>query len=94
MLTNNARCNPTRPLKAQAALWGALLLGLATPAVPAESFPVLIRVEAAKSQGDLKPIWRFFGADEPNYAYMQHGRKLVSDLHGMGLSAEGLRPVG
>ena len=57
MFTNNARCSRRRLLKAQAALWGALLLGLATPAVPAESFPVLIRVEAAKSQGDLKPIW-------------------------------------
>ena len=23
------------------------------------------------------PIWRFFGADEPNYAYMKDGRKLL-----------------
>jgi len=57
-----------------------LLLGLVPPAVPAEPFPVLIRVDAAKSQGDLKPIWRFFGADEPNYAYMQHGRRLLGEL--------------
>jgi len=59
---------------------GALMLVFATPIAPAESFPVSIRVDAAKSQGDLKPIWRFFGADEPNYAYMKHGRKLLGEL--------------
>ena len=39
-----------------------------------ESFPVRIRVDAAKTRGELKPIWRFFGADEPNYAYMKDGK--------------------
>ena len=43
-------------------------------------FPVSIRVDAAESQGELKPIWRFFGADEPNYAYMTNGRKLIGEL--------------
>ena len=38
------------------------------------TFPVSIRVDAARSSGPLKPIWRFFGADEPNYAYMKHGK--------------------
>jgi xylan 1,4-beta-xylosidase len=46
----------------------------------AEPFPVNIRVDAAKSMGPLKPIWRFFGADEPNYAYMKNGQKLIADL--------------
>src|SRR5690349_14811728 len=46
----------------------------------ADSFPVVIRVDAAKTKGPLKPIWRFFGADEPNYAYMQNGRKLIGEL--------------
>lgn len=46
----------------------------------AEVFPVTIRVDAAKPNGELRPIWRFFGADEPNYAYMKHGRKLLSEL--------------
>ena len=44
------------------------------------SFPVSIRVDAGSSMGPLEPIWRFFGADEPNYAYMPHGRKLVREL--------------
>jgi xylan 1,4-beta-xylosidase len=30
--------------------------------------------------GGLEPIWRFFGADEPNYAYMRDGRKLLAEL--------------
>jgi xylan 1,4-beta-xylosidase len=28
----------------------------------------------------MKPIWRFFGADEPNYATMKDGRRLLSEL--------------
>ena len=43
-------------------------------------FPVTVRVDAASSQGELKPIWRFFGADEPNYATMRDGRKLIGEL--------------
>ena len=43
-------------------------------------FPVTIRVEAAQPLGELKPIWRFFGADEPNYAYMTDGKKLIAEL--------------
>ncbi|MBW8771173.1 MAG: hypothetical protein JF589_15575, partial [Gemmatimonadetes bacterium] len=34
----------------------------------APPFPVSIRVDASRPLGELKPIWRFFGADEPNYA--------------------------
>ena len=52
----------------------ALLLLLAA------SFPVTIRVDAAKPVGPLQPIWRFFGADEPNYATMKDGRKLLGQL--------------
>ncbi len=44
------------------------------------TFPVSVRVDADKSTGPLKPIWRFFGADEPNYAYMKDGQKLLSEL--------------
>lgn len=45
-----------------------------------EPFPVRIRVDAAQPNGPLKPIWRFFGADEPNYAYMKHGDELLGEL--------------
>ena len=46
----------------------------------AESFPVTIRVDAERPGADLKPIWRFFGADEPNYAYMKNGDELLGHL--------------
>lgn len=48
--------------------------------VASEVFPARIRVNATESLGELRPIWRFFGADEPNYAYMKHGRKLLREL--------------
>lgn len=53
------------------------------PDPPAERFPVEIRVEAARPSGPLQPIWRFFGADEPNYAYMKDGRELLRKLGGL-----------
>jgi xylan 1,4-beta-xylosidase len=43
------------------------------------SFAVSMRVNASTSSGPLKPIWRFFGADEPNYAYMKDGKKLIAE---------------
>lgn len=46
----------------------------------ADSFPVSINVDASVSLGELKPVWRFFGADEPNYSTMPNGRKLMAEL--------------
>jgi xylan 1,4-beta-xylosidase len=48
------------------------------------AFPVTIKIDAARPQGELKPIWRFFGADEPNYAHMKDGRKLLAELGQLG----------
>src|ERR1041385_4895393 len=49
-------------------------------AAPTGAFPVSMRVDAGMPKGALQPIWRFFGADEPNYAYMKNGRKLMGEL--------------
>ncbi len=57
----------------------ALLL-LSAGFAAAESFPVTITVDVARPGKELKPIWRFFGADEPNYAYMKHGEELLGHL--------------
>jgi len=57
-----------------------LSLAALTSALAADSFPVKITVDAARPMGPLKPIWRFFGADEPNYTYMKDGQKLLSEL--------------
>ena len=64
----------------------AVFFGLTPSAHPAsgEPFPVSIQVDAGTSRADLKPIYRFFGADEPNYAYMKDGRKLLAALGKLG----------
>ena len=41
---------------------------------------VTVTVDARKPIGTLPPVWRFFGADEPNYATMKDGRKLLLEL--------------
>jgi xylan 1,4-beta-xylosidase len=46
----------------------------------AEPFPVEIRVDAARVTGPLRPVWRYFGADEPNYATAKNGRTLLGEL--------------
>ena len=28
----------------------------------------------------MKPIWAWFGYDEPNYTYMKDGKKLLSEI--------------
>lgn len=43
-----------------------------------------INVDASKTEGALHPIWRFYGADEPNYAPMPNGKKLLGDLGEIG----------
>jgi xylan 1,4-beta-xylosidase len=69
-----------------AAAWFAIVPLLAAqnesnaPAAAPGPFPVKIQVDAAKTAGEIHPIWRFFGADEPNYAYMKDGRKLIGEL--------------
>jgi xylan 1,4-beta-xylosidase len=45
-----------------------------------DSFPVAIHVDVASPLGEWRPVWRFFGADEPNYAYMKDGQKLLTEL--------------
>jgi len=57
---------------------GLFLICLASAA--AQTIPVTITVDAARPLGELKPIWRMFGADEPNYATMKDGKKLLSEL--------------
>jgi len=57
----------------------ALAATLATAAVAA-GFPVKIEVDARGGGAELTPIWRFFGADEPNYATMKDGRALLAEL--------------
>ena len=41
---------------------------------------VTIVVDASRPKGLLRSIWRFFGADEPNYGTMKYGQKLLTAL--------------
>lgn len=83
------------------------LLALALAWFPATSraaetpaaFPVTVTVDAGQTLGPLKPIWRYFGADEPNYAYMKDGSKLIGQLgelrpHGVYFRAHNLLTTG
>jgi xylan 1,4-beta-xylosidase len=49
-------------------------------ATAAAGFEVTIEVDARPRGAPLTPIWRFFGADEPNYATMKDGRRLLAEL--------------
>lgn len=60
---------------------GALLCVPAFLSGPAQTpKPVMITVHANQPVGVYKPIWNFFGADEPNYTYAPNGQKLLGEL--------------
>jgi xylan 1,4-beta-xylosidase len=54
------------------------------PAGAAVPFPVAVSVDAGATVGALKPIWRFFGYDEPNFTYMKDGQRLLGELARLG----------
>jgi xylan 1,4-beta-xylosidase len=76
----------TRALLLTVGVAAVLLIQMRAPAAEtnvvssALAIPVSIHVDASSSKGELHPIWRFFGADEPNYATMKNGRKLLAEL--------------
>ena len=41
---------------------------------------VEIRVMADRPIGKWRPVWNWFGYDEPNYTYLPNGKKLLRDL--------------
>jgi xylan 1,4-beta-xylosidase len=77
----------TKPARALRAVLAALAMAM-TMAIAAAasaiaqdaSFPVTLSVDAARHQGAVKRVWRFFGADEPNYATMKDGRTTLATL--------------
>lgn len=58
----------------------ALLLASFTGANSQNAQPVSIQVDLNKTIAPMKPIWAWFGNDEPNYAYMKDGQKLLKEL--------------
>jgi xylan 1,4-beta-xylosidase len=47
---------------------------------PAFAQQPTIHVDLKKETGNMKPIWAWFGYDEPNYTYMKDGKKLLSEI--------------
>jgi xylan 1,4-beta-xylosidase len=64
-------------IRGAAALLLVVLLGVPSSG---QTDRVSIRVDTTKSKGEMKPVWSFFGYDEPNYTYMKDGRKLLSEI--------------
>ena len=62
-----------RILRAIAVLPVALALAHAQPAVE-------IRVDGEAKLGPFRPIYSYFGYDEPNYTYSANGKKLIGEL--------------
>lgn len=60
------------------ALFGNLLL--AGNPVSAETGTVALHVNLDERGRPIASVWSWFGYDEPNYTYMQNGRKLLSQL--------------
>lgn len=56
------------------------LMAMATPVFAQEQNPVTIQVDLSKTKAPMKPIWAWFGYDEPNYTYMKDGKKLLSEI--------------
>ncbi len=69
-----------RPTLLKACLSASLTLAATAHAQTEAPRRVSITVDAVRTDGDLPPVWRFFGADEPNYATMKDGRKLLVEL--------------
>jgi hypothetical protein len=80
--TNNGPpCSPTVALLysiACVACTATSSIGLPSP--PPGAFDVNIKVDAAHPTGILSRPWRYFGADEPNYATTDAGGKLLAEI--------------
>jgi xylan 1,4-beta-xylosidase len=74
------------PTNTWASILDAKVFGTSSAAVP-----VTIGVDAGVTTGALNPAYRFFGADEPNYATMADGQKLLGDIGNLGSAQEFFR---
>ncbi|MBD1391812.1 GH39 family glycosyl hydrolase [Mucilaginibacter glaciei] len=61
-------------------LTALLSVSLLNTDISAQNKPAVIQVDLSKPQGPMKPIWAWFGYDEPNYTYMKDGRKLLTEI--------------
>src|SRR3984957_11432399 len=60
-----------------------LLVGLMASSLLGAAQEVVISVDAAKTTGTYRPVWSYFGADEPNFVYAANGNTLLRELAGL-----------
>lgn len=48
--------------------------------IPCYAQKAIIRIDLQQEISPMKPIWSWFGYDEPNYTYMKDGKKLLSEI--------------
>ncbi|WP_323697746.1 GH39 family glycosyl hydrolase [Arcicella gelida] len=53
---------------------------MSVPLFAQEQNLVSIQVDLSKTKAPMKPIWAWFGYDEPNYTYMKDGKKLLTEI--------------
>lgn len=53
---------------------------MTAPVFAQEQIPVSIQVDLSITKAPMKPIWAWFGYDEPNYTYMKDGKKLLTEI--------------
>jgi len=46
----------------------------------AQNSKIEINIDLNKTKGSMKPLWAWFGYDEPNYTYMKDGKKLLAEI--------------
>ena len=63
-------------MQAMTSRWSLVVLA----AAPLFGQAAEIRVDAAARQGPFRPIYYYFGYDEPNYTYSPNGKKLIREL--------------
>ena len=60
-----------------------LLVGLMASSLVGAAQEVVISVDTAKTVGAYRPVWSYFGADEPNFVYAANGQTLLRELAGL-----------
>ncbi len=74
--------NSRRGGKRRYILSSVVLLFLISPLCWAQQMPqnVNIQVHVDQPDGQLPPVWNYFGYDEPNYTYAPNGKKLLGEV--------------
>jgi len=69
--------------------WLALLFCFCVSALAQQN--VTVRVSGSQPLNDFKPVWSYFGYDEPNYTYAPNGQKLLNELAALSYSPVHIR---